>query len=100
MTRKKALERWETKIRNPEVTPQAIWPIAKSLLKRDGPRAQTVIHGPSGLKFHPPEKAKAIADCLKNQFTHHDLCDEKHERQVEARDQALHEAVDNNPHRE
>jgi hypothetical protein len=32
MTRKKALDRWESKIRNAEVTPQAIWPIAKSLL--------------------------------------------------------------------
>jgi hypothetical protein len=39
MTRKKALERWETKKGNAEVTPQAIWPIAKSLLTRDGPRA-------------------------------------------------------------
>jgi hypothetical protein len=38
MTRKKALERWETKIGNAEVTSQAIWPIAKSLLTRDGPR--------------------------------------------------------------
>jgi hypothetical protein len=53
MTRKKALERWETKIYNTEVTPQAIWPIAKSLLKRDGPRAPTAIHGGSGLKFLP-----------------------------------------------
>jgi hypothetical protein len=53
MTRKKALERWETKIGNAEVIPQAIWPIAKSLLKRDGPRAPTAIHGTSGFKFHP-----------------------------------------------
>jgi hypothetical protein len=36
MTREKALERWETKIGNTEVTPQAIWPIAKSFLKREG----------------------------------------------------------------
>jgi hypothetical protein len=64
MTRKNAFERWETKISNAEVTPQAIWPIAKSLLKRDGPRAPTVIHGASGLKFLPSEKANAIADCL------------------------------------
>jgi hypothetical protein len=69
MTRKKALERWETKIGNTEFTPQAIWPIAKSLLKRDRPRAPTAIHGPSGLKFHPSEKANAIADCLENRFT-------------------------------
>jgi hypothetical protein len=53
MTRKKALERWETKISNAEITPQAIWPIAKSLLKRDGPRAPTAIHGATGLKYHP-----------------------------------------------
>jgi hypothetical protein len=97
MTRKKKLERWETKISNTEVTPQAIWPIAKSLLKRDGPRAPTAIHGPSGIKFHPSEKDNAIADCLENQFTHHDLCDENHERRVEARVQTLLEAVDNKP---
>jgi phage baseplate assembly protein W len=49
MTRKKALERWETKISIAEVTPRAIWPIAKSLLKRDGQRATTAIHDISGL---------------------------------------------------
>jgi hypothetical protein len=64
MTHKKALERWETKKINSEVTPHAIWPIAKSLLKRDGPRAPTAIHGASGLKFYPFEKGSAIADCL------------------------------------
>jgi hypothetical protein len=95
MTSKKALERSETKIGNTEVTFQAIWSIAKSLLKRDGPRAPTAIHGHSVLKFHPCEKAIAIADCLENQFTHHDLCDENHERRVEARVQALLESVDN-----
>jgi hypothetical protein len=60
-------------------------------------RASTAIHGPSGLKFHPSEKANATADCLENQFTHHDLCDENHERQVEARVQALLKVVDNKP---
>jgi hypothetical protein len=78
MTRIKALERCKIKISDTEVTPHTIWPIAKSLLKRDGPRVPTAIHGPSGLKFHPSEKANAIADCLENQFTHHDLCDENH----------------------
>jgi hypothetical protein len=34
---------------------------------------------------------------LENQFTRHDLCDDNHERQVEARVQALLETVDNNP---
>jgi hypothetical protein len=97
MTRKKALEGWETKVSSAEVKPQAIWPIAKSLLKRDGPRAPTAIHGASCLKFHPSEKANAIADCLESQFTPHDLCDENHERGVEAKVQALLETVDKNP---
>jgi hypothetical protein len=61
MTRKKALERWEIKICKAEVTLQAIWSIAKSLLKRDGPRAPTAIHFASGLKFYPFDKANAIA---------------------------------------
>jgi hypothetical protein len=34
---------------------------------------------------------------LENQFTHHDLCDENHERRVEARVQTLLEAVDSKP---
>jgi hypothetical protein len=33
MTRKKTLEWWETKIGNSEVTPQEIWPIAKSHIR-------------------------------------------------------------------
>jgi hypothetical protein len=85
MTRKKTLEQWETKISNTEVTPQAIRPIPKSLLKIDGPRASAAIHGSSGLKFHPSEKAKAIADCLEIQFVPHHLCDKNHERKVEAK---------------
>jgi hypothetical protein len=32
MTLKKALEQWEIKIANTEVTSQAIWPIAKSAI--------------------------------------------------------------------
>jgi hypothetical protein len=97
LTWRKALERWETRISTTEVTPQAIWPIAKSLLKRDGPRAPTAIHGTSGHKFHPSEKANAIADCLENQFTPYGLCDENHERRVEARVDALLDAVDDSP---
>jgi hypothetical protein len=97
MMRKKTLEQWETKLENAELTPQAIWPIAKSLTNRDGPTAPTDIHGPLGLKYHPEDKGNAIADCLENQFTPHDLCDENHEQRVEARFQALLEAADNNP---
>jgi hypothetical protein len=73
MTRKKALERWETKLGNAEVTPQVIWPIVKSLLTRHGPRAPTAIHDASGLKFLPSEKAKAVADSLKLS-SHHMSC--------------------------
>jgi hypothetical protein len=38
-----------------------------------------------------------ITDCLENQFTSHDLRDETHKRRVEARVQALLEAVDDTP---
>jgi hypothetical protein len=38
MTRRRALERWETKIANADVTPQAIWPIQKSFMRRDVPK--------------------------------------------------------------
>jgi hypothetical protein len=97
MTLKKAHERWETKMSNSEITPQSIWPIAKSLLKRDGPRAPTAIHGPLGITFLTLDKANAIADCFENPFTPHDLCDKNHEWWVETRVQALLEAVDDNP---
>jgi hypothetical protein len=97
MTREKALERWETKISNAEVTPQAIWPIAKSLFKRDGPRAPTAIHGASGIKFRLSNKTNAIADSLEIQFTPHDLCDKNHERRVEADVQTLLNTVDTTP---
>jgi hypothetical protein len=98
MIRKKALEQWETAVTNTELTPPAIWPIAKSLTNRDGPRVPTAIHGLLELKYHPVDKANEIADCLENQFTPHDLCDQNHERRVEARVKALLEAADNDPH--
>jgi hypothetical protein len=60
-TQRKALEGWETNRSNCEVTHQAIWSIANSLMKRDGPNALTAIHGPFGLKFLPLEKPNAIA---------------------------------------
>jgi hypothetical protein len=67
------------------------------LLKRNGPRVPTAIHGASGLKFHPSENENAIADGLEIQFTPHDLCDKNHERRVEAKVQALLKTVDKNP---
>jgi hypothetical protein len=54
----------------------------------------TAIHGLLGLKYHPVGKANTIADRLENQVTPHDLCEGNHERRVEARVQALLEAVD------
>jgi hypothetical protein len=42
------------------------------------------------------EKANANSDCLQNQFTHHDMCDENHERPVETRVRAGLETVENN----
>jgi hypothetical protein len=56
------------------------------------PEVSTAIHGLLGLKYQPEDKANAIADCLENQFTPHDLC--------VSRAKALLEATDNNPHRE
>jgi hypothetical protein len=97
MARKRALERWETKIENCEVTPHAIWPIAKSLTKRGGPKAPNAIYGPLGPAFYPSEKANVIANCLENLFTPHKLCDADHERRVEARIQALLTTVEENP---
>jgi hypothetical protein len=56
----KALERWERKIGNTEVTSQAICPIAKCPLKRYGPKASIAIHGPSGLNFIRPRKKNQL----------------------------------------
>jgi hypothetical protein len=67
------------------------------LTNRDRPRAPTAIQGPLGLKYNFVDKANAIADCLENEFTPHDLCEENHEWRVEARVQALLEAVDSDP---
>jgi hypothetical protein len=92
MTRRKALQRWGTRIGNCEVTPQTSWTTAKSRVKGDGQKAPAAIRALSGLKFN--------RDCglleKKKQFTPHDLCGENHERCVQARVQALLESVDNN----
>jgi hypothetical protein len=79
MTHKEALEQWETKVGNCEVTPQGLWPTVKSLAKWNGPKAPTAVHGLLGLMYHLNEKVNAISDCIENQFTSHDLCDENHE---------------------
>jgi hypothetical protein len=77
------------KLANCEVTLQAIWPIAKSLSKSDGPNASSAVHGPFGPIFYPISKANIIADCLENQFKAHDLCDCDHRQHVEAQVEAL-----------
>jgi hypothetical protein len=46
MVWKRELERWETKLSNCKVTPQAIWPIAKSLTKRGGSKAPSAFTVP------------------------------------------------------
>jgi hypothetical protein len=94
MNHTKALERWETNAGNCKVTPQALWPIVKLLMKRDGPKAPTADHGHVGITYHLNKKANVIADCLENQFTSHDLCDKNREQQVETRVQALLASVD------
>jgi hypothetical protein len=48
---------------NTEATPQAIWPIGKSLINRDGPRAPTAIHGALGLVWQLPE----LKECFNNE---------------------------------
>jgi hypothetical protein len=97
MTQKKINERWDTKIGNCEVTPQALRTMAKILLNRDAPKAPTMVQGFSGLKFFPTEKANAIADCLENRFTKYHLCDENHERRVETIVQDILETEDIDP---
>jgi hypothetical protein len=94
MTHIKALEQWETKVGNCVVTPQALWAVAKSFMKSDGPNAPTSVHGSLGITYHTNEKANGIADCLENQFTSHDLCYKNHEWQMETRVQALLTSVD------
>jgi hypothetical protein len=74
----------EKEIGNCEVTPQAIWPVIKSHIKRDGPKAPTATRGPAGLKYQPLEKATTTANFSEIQFTPHDLCDDTRTRRVEA----------------
>jgi hypothetical protein len=63
-------------------------------MRRDEPKAPTAVLGPLGLKYHPNKKANVTADCLENQFTSHDLCDENHQQRVQARVQDLLASVD------
>jgi hypothetical protein len=94
MIRKRALERWVTKLGNCECTSQAPWLISKSLSKMDEPKAPSAIHCPLGPIFYPIDKANIIADCFKKQFRAHDMCDCDHKRNVEAQVEARLATVD------
>jgi hypothetical protein len=63
MVWKRMPERWETKLANCKETPQAIWPTAKSLAIRGGPKAPSAIHDPACSTSYPMDKANIIADC-------------------------------------
>jgi hypothetical protein len=65
-----------------------------SVLKCNKKKELLSIHGHSGPKFQPVDKANAIADCIEKQFTLHKQCDEN-QRQVEATVQVLLVAVVN-----
>jgi hypothetical protein len=69
MTRTKELELWTKKLGKCVVTPQVMCPTAKSLLKRDEPKAPAALHSPLGITNHSKEKTNYIADCLEKQFT-------------------------------
>jgi hypothetical protein len=97
ITRRKALERWESKLGNCKVTPQALCSIANSLTKRDEPKAPTAFHGPLGITCHPDGKARVIAEYSENQIISHFLWDETRERQVETTVQSLVASVDDIP---
>lgn len=53
MIQERAFERWKTKMANCEVTPQAIWPIERSLIKRGGSKVPSNIYGPLCPIYYP-----------------------------------------------
>jgi hypothetical protein len=55
----------------------------------------TAIHVLLDLPFYLVDQTNAVADCLENQFTPHDMCDENHERRAEDGVQTLLAAEDN-----
>jgi hypothetical protein len=79
MTHMKIFKWWETQVRNSEVTPQALWPITKSHMNRDGPKSSTTVHETFQITHHPNEKANVSTDCLENHFTSHGMCHQNHE---------------------
>jgi hypothetical protein len=94
MARKRALERWGTKLANCEITPKKIWPIAKSLSKSCGSKVPSAFQGPLGPILYPIDRINIIADCLEDQFRGHDLYDCDHRRHMESKVKALLVFVD------
>jgi hypothetical protein len=47
-----------------EVIPQTLWPIANSLMERDGPKATTAVDGPLEITYHRNEKTNGIVGSL------------------------------------
>jgi hypothetical protein len=94
IAREGALELWETKIENCEVTPQAYCEIPHKEKWSKGNNCNSWSLGPVS---YANEKANVIANYFENLFTPHKVCDTDHERQVEARVQALLITVDENP---
>jgi hypothetical protein len=67
----------------------------KKLIKRDGAKIPTAIHGPNGLNMlQDREKRRS---CLENQFKPRELCDGNYKWVVGATGQALLEEVENSP---
>jgi hypothetical protein len=64
------------------------------LRKGIGLKVPTAVHGLLRITYHPNEEGNVIADCLENQFTSHDLCEENNELRVDSGVQALLASVD------
>jgi hypothetical protein len=60
------LKKWETKLANCKVTPEAIWPIAKFLSKKGWTKGTICSSWSLKPIFYTIEKASIIADCLEN----------------------------------
>jgi hypothetical protein len=72
-----------SKVGNCEVTSQAVLPIAKSFIKRDGwTKGTNRCPWTFRNTISPERKSQRDYGLLGNQFTSHDLCDETHVRQV------------------
>jgi hypothetical protein len=95
MTRKRALERWESKITNSSYTSGNL-AYCEVLNKQGWTKGTNCYSRSFWNKISSTRKANAIADCLEKRFTPHDLCEKHHKRQVEAKVKDL-EVVDINP---